>query len=162
MIISLSHKIFLSSPFFLNCDNWVEKPLEILLIGGGVGTLAFFFRTIYGHFVNITIAEKNEQLKELGKTHFGLDLNREVDYIPSNITPNEKIKNTNNVKWDVNVNNYKGYINSLYDKRNNTKKATFYDLIIVQEANFFEDQNVSPNPEIINKVGLTQLKVSFI
>lgn len=157
MIISHYDKVALSSMFFLNCNNWSSKPLDILIIGGGLGTLGFFFKSIFDCYVNITIADKHKELKELGENYFGIDFNRDLGYIHNTIQLNDKKSKT---KWDIINNNYNSYINSLYDKKKNNKKPFSYDLIVIKDENYESGQNVSPHPDIISKTGLTQLKVS--
>lgn len=138
LIINHFMKIACSVPHFNDCSQIDTKPLEILVIGGSVGTLPFFIKSIYHKFANVTVIERFDKVKDFGEEYFGY---KDLD-----------------VKWEVNTNPIK-FIQSSYDKRN-TPKGKFYDVIIINENNFNFTENVSPHPDFISERTLSYVKVS--
>jgi ribosomal protein RSM22 (predicted rRNA methylase) len=139
LVIPQFMKIACSALHYLDCSNWEQKPLEILIIGGSTGTLPFFLKNIYHKYVNITIIEKNDKLKEIGEEYFG-HKNLEA-------------------KWEY-YSNPMSYLQSMYDKRTSTKGKLF-DMIVVNENNFGAGQTVSPQPDLVSKKTLQMIKVSL-
>ncbi len=137
LIINHYIKMACSSMHFLDLSDWDKKPKEVLIVGGNVGTLPYFFKSIFKDFINLTILEKNQTMKDLGEEYFGY---------------------TNLNKWEFVV-NYLSYIQSIYDKRN-TSKAKAIDLIVINENNYFEKESISPHPDLISKKSLEMYKVS--
>lgn len=131
-------KIACSSMHFMDLKDWETKPKEILIIGGSVGTLPFFLKTIYKQYVNITVLEKNPAMKQIGEEYFGF---KDMSY-----------------NWETPT-NYLPYIQSTYDKRT-SNKAKIYDLIIINENNYGVNESISPNQDLISKKTLELYKVS--
>ena len=125
---------------FMDLTDWETKPKEVLIIGGSVGTLPFFLKSIYKQYVNITVLEKNPALKQIGEEYFGF---KDMSY-----------------NWET-PSNYLSYIQSTYDKRSSTK-AKIFDLIIINENNYGSNETMSPSQELINKKTLEMYKASYL
>lgn len=156
MIISHFNKVCLSSMHFVdnsrfNIDQSINTnkgkstfiPFEILVIGGSIGTLPFFMKKTFNSLVNITVLEKNQSFQKLSEEYFGL---RGKD-------------NDDSSKWEYSS-NYVSYIQSIFDKRTSNKKR-FFDIIIINENNFYKGETLSPSPEMLSKGVLEMFKVSI-
>lgn len=134
VIVSHFIKIVCSSMYFINCSGWKVNPIEVLVIGGSVGTLPYFLKSIFKAFINITVIERNEKLKELGEQYFGfggLSTNWQVNSYPIS------------------------YVQSLHSKlHNGNLNAKQVDLLIVNESNYFYGEKISPSAELVSKAAL--------
>lgn len=133
MIISQFTKIACSTLFFMNFKQWETKPIEVLIIGGSIGIIPYFMKSIFKNLINVTSLEKNEKLKDLGEQYFGFR-----DY---------------EVRWGQ----PHQFLQSV-DKKQKTPKDKEYDLIIINETNYTYGQSVSPSPDLISKSRLEGYK----
>lgn len=134
VIVSHFIKIVCSSMYFIDCTNWKENPIEVLVIGGSVGALPFFLKSIFKDFINITVIERNEKLKELGDQFFGFK----------------------NLEANWQTNSYPlSYAQSLNSKlQNGNNKVKKVDLLILNECNYSYGEKISPSSEFLTKSAL--------
>jgi hypothetical protein len=175
VIISHFVRIAISAMHFLDCSNWNDKPLEVLVVGGTVGLLPYFTKKVFKEYVNVTCLEENEKLKSLGEEYFGFN-NSSDNVVWNNSSALKFVKskldhNTytiNKVKSEENNANVNTLSNDLAEnKKKESKKASkhkvfLYDLIILNEMNFSQGQKVSPKPSYITTESLQNFKVRIL
>lgn len=166
VIISHFVRIAISALHFLDCSNWNEKPLEILVVGGTVGLIPYFTKKVYKEFVNVTCIEENDKLKGLGVEYFGFSNEQitwnnspAIKFVKSKIDHN--IYTINKLKSEETTN-----VNDPNEVKKKDKKATkhkvfLYDLIILNEMNFVQGQKISPKPSYLSIESLQNFKVSI-
>lgn len=165
-IISHFVRVAISATHFLDCSNWNDKPLEILIIGGTIGILPYFTKRIFKEFANITVLEENNKLQSIGAEYFGLS-NDQYTWSAASAVKFIKSKNDHNLfaaNKDKYTNNNLNTISPNVDmkKENRSKNKVFvYDLIVINESNFIQGEKISPNPNLINAESLLNFKVSF-
>lgn len=130
MIITQFIKIACSTMFFMNFKQWETKPIEVLIIGGSIGILPYFMKSIFKQLINVTSLERNEKLKEIGEQYFGF---RDCE-----------------IKW--------GQPQPFYQSLDKKQKSKEYDLIIINETNYIHKESISPSPDLISRSRLEGYK----
>lgn len=154
LIISHYVRVALSAMHFMDCSNWEEKPLEILVLGASVGLIPHFTKKIFNKYVNVTAVEENAKLKALGKEYFGLENdNKDINWVANSGIKFLQSKKDHNLSV---ANSDKKDSNEANKK---PKKLYKYDLIILNEMNLDKDNKVSPNPEYFSSKHLTEIRV---
>ena len=70
---NLFMRSIISGVLFLDLSKFPDNNLKILVLGGGVGSINYFFNRIFKGKVTIDVVESNKKLTKLGMEFFGLN-----------------------------------------------------------------------------------------
>ncbi len=151
-IISHFIKLTTASLHFLNFKDAETTPLEILVLGASVGLIPFLLKKIYKDLINVTAVECNSKLKDIGLEFFGIN-DPDISWIFESTTKYID-DHISQVKY------FEKLSNEEISKIKNKKKYKKYDLILINEKNYYSGQNISPNPHFFNEKVLKNIRVS--
>jgi SAM-dependent methyltransferase len=122
-------KSVLSGLFFLKGLDIEKNPVEVLILGSGIGTINHFLNKLLKNKVKITSVEIDKKAVELGREYFGF-------------------KTDNSIIGDA-----RQYI------KEHSNEVNKYDLIIIDINNTDQNQGISPPPVFFEKDYLKTINV---
>lgn len=132
-VVDFYDKTVLCGLYFVNFEKFPSENINVLILGGGAGSIGYYMNKILIGKVKIDSVEKDIEITKLGKKYFALN-----DY------DNKK----SNIKWHFEE--AKKYVM-------NSKKENYYDLVVMDIKNYNIIEGISPNPEFFEEDFLKKL-----
>ena len=111
----------LSALFFVDLKQFPQEKVKILVLGGGIGTINYYFDKILKSNVFIDAVELDKNVAEVGMEYFGLN--------------NYKKEKNPNIKW---------YFKDAKAFITESNQTDYYDLIIMDINNTNSIEGISP------------------
>ena len=118
----------LSALFFVDLKQFPQEKVKILVLGGGIGTINYYFDKILKSNVFIDAVELDKNVAEVGMEYFGLN--------------NYKKEKNPNIKW---------YFKDAKAFITESNQTDYYDLIIMDINNTNSIEGISPPPVFFEK-----------